>query len=369
MAYCHELSEFGWRTVLIENNKMDSESPELTLDEISELGETDPVAADLALVRIRTKRDALNMAKGMRFLGISSLAEHELAAKIEKHDPASDGDIFEEIIALSITSSSIQHVGEAPTGLDKQKAEPVKENSEARTKSKILLREAYAKYSQPRNRSSSATRSNDNLRVIRFLKKAGRTLGDLPSDWDTLPETAEVVGERSRRNELYRVAEEGRAELHATERRRQLEEKGLPANYDALGRNDRERLDAKIRQRQFRSRKAISASKPTARPTVIPIISGEKMSSMLKPLLRRLQSWAEFSNDVVARQMKRLDHQKNLVKAAIIYSRFYNQNQRAPSHREFGDWLKCSKDQARRRLDKLKVLYSVTGPWHRLLEK
>jgi predicted transposase YdaD len=62
-----------------------------------------------------------------------------------------------------------------------------------------------------------------------------------------LPRIAKIPLERSRANEFYRVLSEGEEEMREAERLRELEKLGRPANYDLLARDEKLRIDAKLR--------------------------------------------------------------------------------------------------------------------------
>src|ERR1019366_9680608 len=134
---------------------------------------------------------------------------------------------------------------------------------EARKEPNKLREQMHAKLAEINGGDPLA---KDKKKVSNTLKKVGRTLADLPTDWDKLPRFTKSPGERSRQSEVYRVFGEGEEEMREAERLRELEKRGRPANYDLLPWDEQRRIDVNIRQRRHRDKKPKPPSKPTVAP-------------------------------------------------------------------------------------------------------
>jgi hypothetical protein len=314
---------------------------------VMELAKTDPKAADAELVRIRHQREALASAE--------SFLDDREGAEVTEHLDEINVFLHEEpieILERQKTELSIPlRIGDAES-----------DSSEAGSR-RALVRAKLAEIDGGVAISPDDPLATEKKKVANKLKKVGRTLNDLPPDWDKLPETAKIPGERSRRNELYRVLEEGKAEMHEAARLRELELGGRPENYDRLSRAERERVEAKLRKRRQRAKESKSASKPTGAPLPIAHVAPDGLRHTLIVMQHKLEKWASGSNEPRPRQFRNRKRQLVLIRAALWYFRFFQQHQRCPSHAELGRWLRCSTDQARRRLDRLKALYAAGGPW------
>jgi hypothetical protein len=344
-------------------DEVSSEWPELTLAEISELGKTDPKGADLALGRIRRRREAEAFASTNDFWSISDFSPVEVIEHVddigaEAKDASIDKIIHERSAPAATTHSD---------GVEVDASELERQDTlRAKERLRKLMRETRAKLDGGGSVSEDDPLAKDKRRVANVLKRAGRTLNDLPADWDRLPETARFVGERSRRSEMYRVVEEGQKELYELERLRELKSEGRPANYDRLPIDGRERVDTKLRQRRFRAKTLKAAPRPAIVPLPIVDVAGADLRGKIPKMQRAIKNWASDSSNPIARQLRQPEQQGKLVRAAIVYALYFHQNHRPPSQAEFGKWLRCSKDKARRRLDVLKSLFDVGGPWTRL---
>lgn len=320
------------------------------LELVTKLGETDAKAADAALQRFARAREA-----------------REDEAFDAKYPSDIDGLALGDLeIGADETSEVIEDIGELDSGA-RDAAENTTVKAEAheapREPTKLLeqIRAARIKYSGGVDISSDDPLANEKRRVANLLKKVGRTLADLPRDWDTLSRTARD-GERSRQSELYRVLEAGREEMREAERLHELEKCGLPANYDLLPRDEKDRINVNLRQRRHRGK----MPKPSAKSIIaLPMadVGPESLRGTLIKMSRSLENWALYRDTPRARQLRKPEQQKVLLRAAAIYARHFNSHGKPPSHGDLAKGLRCSGDQARRRLDLLKRLYEPGGPW------
>jgi hypothetical protein len=326
----------------------DEVSPEQqAYNRVMELAKTDPKAADAELVRIRHQREALASAKS--FLDDpegAEVTEHLDEINIFPHEKPT------EILERQKTELSIPlRIGDAEF-----------DSSEAGSR-RALVRAKRIEIDGGVAISPDDPLAAEKKKVAFALKKVGRTLNDLPPNWDKLPRFTLIAGERTRQDEFFRVFKEGESEIAEAKRIRDLESRGYPANYDDLPRDVRERLDGKLRKRRQRAKESKPASKPRSALLPIAYVSGGDLRSVLKDMLRKLGKWALDASDPRARQLREPKEQRELVKAAAAYSRFFQESERPPTQVEMAKWLRCSKDQARRKLDRLKSLYAAGGPW------
>lgn len=205
--------------------------------------------------------------------------------------------------------------------------------------------------------------AKEKRKLANVLKKVGRTLDHLPTDYWTLPRIDGNPSHRSRTNELYRVQREGQAAVDETKRLQALKDKGRPENYLRLPLADRERVDAKIRKRRSRAKKPKGLAKRAA--AVLPFAreSTSEQAHILHKMMVKLEKYAALDSGARARQLRNRDQQLRLLKAALMYGRYYEAKGRVPSHAELAEWLKCSKDKARRKLKLLHALHEPGGPW------
>lgn len=333
----------------------------LTVAEIMKLGEIDPKAADAAVQRIKLAREARE-AEG---------PEAEVPFDIENLDnllgdlelgPDEPPEVIEHLGELDAAAEvavegaiAKAEAYESQDVLDEARKEP--------NKLREQMRAARAKYSG----GVEVAKDDDPLalekkKVAKTLNKVGRTLADLPPDWDKLPRTTKIPCERSRQSELYRVFREGEEEMREAERLRELEKRGRPANYDLLARDERHRIDANERQRRHRDKKRKPPSKPTSAP--LPLANAHILSSGARHgISRSLDIWTRAGSTPLARQLRKPEQQRALINAAAAYAWYFDRHSKAPSRSVLAKMLRCTEGQARRRLDVLKSLYAPSGPW------
>ena len=263
---------------------------------------------------------------------------------------------------LAPTAEVIEHLGELDAAGEDAvegviaKAEAYEAQDvldEARKEPNKLREQMHAKLAEINGGDPLA---KDKKKVSNALKKVGRTLADLPPDFWKLPRIAKISGERSRENAFYRVYTEG-------ERQRELEKRGRPANYHLLPVDERDRINVNIRQRRHRDKKRKPPSKPAVAPLPVTDIAPDMLRSTLRKMWRNLEKWAVNYSTPLARQLRKPEQQRALIRAAAAYARYFSQHDEPPSHVELAKWLRCSKDQARRKLDVLKSLNAPGGPW------
>jgi hypothetical protein len=335
----------------------DWDAPDVDADKIRELmaevdrlSETDPKAADAALQRFAQAREA-----------------REAEALEAKYRSNIGGSVLGDLkVGGDETSEVIEDIGELiSAGEDTLAKAEVKDipNEAPRepTELQVQMRAARARLSGGLDIASDDPLAKDKRRVNNALQKVGRTLSDLPRDWDTLSRTA-ADGKRSRQSEFHRVLEAGREEMREAERLQELKKRGRPLNYDSLPRDEKDRIDNKARQRRHRDK----IPKPPAKLTVtLPIadVGPESLRDTLIKMSHSLDNWALYRGTPTARQLRNPERQKALIRAAAAYARYFGKHHKSPSFVELAKILHCSKDQARRRLDRLKSLYAPGGPW------
>ena len=151
--------------------------------------------------------------------------------------------------------------------------------------------------------------------------------------------------------------------MRTAERLRELEKSGLPENYDRLSVDARDRIDAKIRKRKSRDKKRMSVSEPHAALLPVTDISPDMLSSTLTKMSRSLENWVTNYSTPLSRQLRNSKSQKALIRVAAAYARYFSQHHRPPSHAQLAKWLAWSPGQVRRKLEILKSLYALGGPW------
>jgi hypothetical protein len=92
-------------------------------------------------------------------------------------------------------------------------------------------------------------------------------------------------------------------------------------------------------------------------------LSGQTLRDALIKMSRSLDNWALYRGTPRARQLRKPEQQKALIRTAAIYARYFNSHGKPPSHVDLAKMLHCSEDQVRRKLDLLKRLYAPGGPW------
>jgi hypothetical protein len=219
-----------------------------------------------------------------------------------------------------------------------------------------LIRAAHVKYSGGVEVAKGDPLATDKKKIANTLKKVGRTLADLPPDFWMLPRTAKIPGERSRQSELHRVYAEA-------ERPHELEKSGRPANYDRLPVDEQRRIDTTLRQRRHRDKKPKPPTKPTVAPLPVVYIAPDSLGFTLHRMWRSLDAWTSVSSTPLARQLRKPEQQRALIRAAAAYARYFNWYGKPPSRFDLSKGLRWTEDQVRRKLDVLKSLYAPGGPW------
>jgi hypothetical protein len=328
----------------------------LTLADIDKIYKTEGAqAADAALQAMKLAREARE----------AEAPEAEAPSDIENLD-----DLLRNLeLGADETGEVIEHLGELDaSGEDAvegviAKAEAYEAQDvldEARKEPMKLREQMHAKLAEINGGDPLA---KDKKKASNALKKVGRTLADLPPDWDKLPRITKIPLERSRQSEFYRVFREGEEEMREAERLRELEKRGRPANYDLLPVDERDRINVNIRQRQHRDKKRKHPSKPTVVPLPVADIAPDMLRHTLANMLRSLEKWAVNYSTPLARQLRKREQQLALIRAAAAYARYFNSHDEPPSRSDLAKGLRCTKDQARRKLDVLKSLYAPGGPW------
>ena len=320
----------------------------LTVAEIMKLGETDPKAADAALQGIKLAREA---------------REAEAPADIENVDDLLDGlelgadEALEEVEHLGELDAAAAYAveGAIATAEAYEAQDVLDEAGKAQMKLREQIRAAIVKYSGD-GVAPDDPLAKEKKKVSNALQKVGRTTADLPPDFWKLPRTAKIPGDRSRENEFYRVFREA-------EEVRELEKRGRPANYHLLPADGKLRIDANVRQRRHRDKKRKPSSKPTVAPLSLADIAPDMLGIKLREMSRSLDIWACAGSTALARQLRKPEQQRALIRAAAAYARYFNQYSKAPSRSVLAKMLRCTEGQARRRLDVLKSLYAPSGPW------
>lgn len=348
--------------------QLDDPPPYDPIAESMRIAETEgPEAADAMLRRWRDAREAqAHQAAAVDGAGVGPPADNgKSAAEVGEHlgDPTAEDDPI-DVAKRETAEPAVKHDDDTET-VDRGPSPGVDLEDEAH-RNKMNLREqiraAIAKYNGGVEFGEDPL-EKEKKKVAKALNKVGRTLADLPSDWDTLPKIAKVPGERSRQNELFRVFEEGEKQMRDAERLHELERRGRPPNYDLLPRAEKIRIDANIRKRRERDKKRKPPSTSAAALLPVANVGGADLRNKLHEMLRTLNIWANSSTNPRARQLRKREHQLALVKAAAAYARYFHQHDGPPSHAELARWLRRSEDQARRKLDLLKALYLPGGPW------
>jgi hypothetical protein len=202
--------------------------------------------------------------------------------------------------------------------------------------------------------------ATDKIRVDRWLRNRGRTSDDLPPNYWSLDkdERGSILGE---------IQAGVNAEDRAAERLARMVAAGYPADYPLHSRDDQRRISDAVRQRRARLKKATAAAAtPKTAPAVTPraprgipfeIVSREWCDD-------RLTSLTAWTADSGPQQRQLRGHERELVKAALIYQVLARELHRAPSYGELAAKMRRKRDAARNLVRRLESLYSVTGPWH-----
>lgn len=194
--------------------------------------------------------------------------------------------------------------------------------------------------------------ATDKIKVARYLKQYGLTLTDLiaeyPNFW-TLDDNVrgfllgQFIGPIRR----------------AAKRLKRMIARGYPADYDSLSRDDRRRVSAAVRQRRRRAKAAKPAPTPRApRSTRIPF---ERVCREWRD--DRLASLTAYTAGSGPRQRQLRGHERQLVKAALLYHALTAELRRAPTHRELANKMRVRLPIARNLVRRLESLYGVAGPW------
>lgn len=337
--------------------------PPLTPADIEKIYQTDgAAAADAALQRSSRAREAEAAEAEAAYLrGLASEFNSKTIEQPIDLD-ASTGEVpIDEVEREKADTAVTEQSGgaEVSGGGPPVKPHATETHSEP-TRLPELIRAARIKIAGGIDIAPDDPLAKDKRKVANALKKVGRTLADLPANWDTLPRIAKIPGERSRQNELFQVLEEA---TRQAKERRELEKRGRPANYHLLPLDQRKRLDANIRQRRHRSKIRTHLSKPALKPLPVAYVAPDSLRSALVDMSRRLEGWASWENTPRSRQLRNKRQQMALIRAAATYAHYFAKHNRPPTHNELAKYLKLSRHQTRRRLNVLKSLYADGGPW------
>lgn len=350
------------------DDKDAAEALRVAIAEIKKLGKTDPKAADAAFQCIVRAREAREAAAFSEFLIVEELPGDLEIGAVEATKEVIEPSVAAEdtpIIAVSgklikpeiAVRDTIVHDFELPDS---------PEVADETTKPKGLREEMRAAALRLSGGiSEDDPLATDKRKVANKLKKLGRTTADLPYDFWKLPIIARSPGERSRTNELYKISAEVETQQIEAKRLAELAKRCRPANYDRLSRDERKKVDGKIRQQKHRDKKPKSASKPSAAPLPVAQFAGGDLRSTLAAMQKSLEKWVINCSTPLSRQLPERKQQLAIIKTAAAYSRFYQQCGKIPSQSKLGKWLRCSRHQARRRLEILTSLYKPGGPWTR----
>jgi hypothetical protein len=294
-------------------NKDPVEAQALTPADIMRIAETEgPQAADAALQRLRRAREARE-AEAPSDIDYFVLGDLEVGA-------GETGEMIEAIGELDVAgedaveSAIAETEGyEAQDMFDEARKEPMTLREQ--------MRAARAKLNGGVEGAEDDPLAKDRKKIAKTFQKVGRTLADLPADWDKLPRITKIPGERSRQSEFYRVFCEGEEEMREAERQRELEKRGRPANYHLLPFDEKLRIDANARQRRHRDKKRKPPSKPTVAPLPVADIARDMLRDTLVNMLRRLEKWAVNYSTPLARQLRKPEQQRALIRAAAAYAR------------------------------------------------
>lgn len=330
------------------------------LDELTGFAEDETIAGAAASLLERARKAGETTSAGIADV-LELLGDLEINPKASADDDFEELDELDAAVEDALAHESVQSKVVSIPKADFARPDPAAD--ETRRKKIELseqMREAFIRLGG--TITDDDPLASEKRRVANTLKKVGRTLGDLPTDYWALRRTA-PYGERSRQNELNRVMEEGRAEMRAAERVRELIKLGRPLNYDLLPRTDQKKIDGNIRQRRHRS-KLPKSSKKTIVPLPFADVRPELLSDKLIKMRRSLDTWAVVRTTARARQLRKPDHQEIIVKAAKIYAWHFCSSGTVPSQGDLAKGLGCNEDKAGRKLRLLKALCQPDGPWH-----
>ena len=125
--------------------------------------------------------------------------------------------------------------------------------------------------------------------------------------------------------------------MREAERLQELRKRGWPLNYDLLPRDEQDRINTNARQQRHREK----IPKPPAKLTVtLPIadVGPESLNDALIKMSRSLENGALYRGTPRARQLRKPEQQKALIRTAAIYAGYFNSHGKPPSH---VDLAKC----------------------------
>ena len=193
--------------------------------------------------------------------------------------------------------------------------------------------------------------ATDKIRVSRYLKKFGLTSDDLPDGfWDEPDETVRgwLLGD---------TVGPVMAERRLAKRVERSIEAGYPADYYSRPWDEQRKIGSVVRKRRWRAEQATKLA-PTPKA---PLPTTKITKEWITDSFTRLKSWTAGS-DPMAIQLR--SREKEFVHARNAYQGLINTLGRAPKQSELADELGCTRRKAQNKIDKLRKLEGVGGPWH-----
>ena len=318
------------------------------LEELDALAEDTP-KAESSVVATLAAADGPNTA---------THAEAAVAEKAERTDIENLDFVLADLkVGAGETSEVVEHLGEPDT------------SSAAAVKSPIAKTEAYeaqgvpdeaARKEQLRETMRTANAkirgvkvapddplATDKIKVTRSLEKDGLTLADLPAGyWDEPRDVrgillGQVVGP------VRRLAKRVKRSI----------DRGYPPDYYSHPRHEQKRISDVVRKRRSRAEQAAKSAPTPKAPLPTTMTAGE----WIKDSHTRLKSWTAGS-DPMAIQLR--GRESDFVKARYAYQRLIKTLGRAPTQSELAAELGCTRWMAQNRIEQLRKLEGVGGPWH-----
>ena len=309
-----------------------------------EVGEG-PKAADAALQRIVRSREAaeaeapFDTENVSKFLGDLDLGADVGSTEAIEHVCELDA-VAEAAVECAIAKAEAYEAQDV-----------VDEAGKAQMKLREQIRAAIVKYSDGAEVAKDDPLATHKIRVSRYLKKFGLTLDDLPSRfWDEPDETVrggllgDVVGPVMATRRFEKRVERSIAA-------------GYPADYYSRPIDEQKRIGNVVRKRRSRAKRATKAASTPKAPLPTTMITKE----WIRESFTRLKSWTAGS-DPMAIQLR--SREKDFVKARAAYRRLINALGREPKQAELAAELGCKPRVAQNRINQLRKLESVDGPWH-----
>jgi hypothetical protein len=331
------------------------EAQALTLSEIMKISETDSKAADAALQRAReaSEAEAASDIDVESLLGDLELGPDESAGEVIEHlgelDAAGEDAPINEIKREKAEPAAAKQVDGAEIDDGELAA-----RDEARKEPNKLRKQMHAKLAEINGGVRVAPDdplATDKICVHRYLKKFGLTSDDLPDGfWDEPDEIVrgwllgDVVGPVMARRRYEKRVE------------RSIEA-GYPADYYSRPWDEQRKIGSVVRKRRWRAEQATKLA-PTPKA---PLPTTKITKEWITDSFTRLKSWTADS-DPMAIQLR--SREKEFVHARNAYQRLINTLGRAPKQSELADELGCTRRVAQNKIDKLRKLEGVGGPWH-----